>query len=68
MKWVIFETEAEAYAYSHAEALRCGHGMPGNTIQYWWEIRQCADGRWAVKCPDGMEAEPVWKEENNETY
>lgn len=65
MKWIIFVTEDEAYEYSHAEAVRYGHGMPGDTIQYWWEIRQCADGRWAVQCPEGTE-EAEFEEVENE--
>ena len=68
MDYKIFDTEAEAMEYSHEAALASGHGNVGDTIQYWYSWRETANGKWAVQCPDGTEAEPIWKEENNETY
>ncbi len=61
MGYKIFDTEPEARQYSHAEALSRGHGMKASIIQYWWEWRETIDGKWAVQCPDGTEAEPEWK-------
>ena len=61
MKYLIFNTEAEARAYSHAEAVKCGYGKTNDTIQYWWAWRETIDGKWAVQCHDGTEEEPTWK-------
>jgi len=61
MDYLIFDTEQEAMAYSHAEAVRHGHGKLNSTIQYWWAWRETVDGKWAVQCPDGTEEEPIWK-------
>lgn len=61
MKWLVFDTEDEAAEYSHGEAIFYKRGGAGMVIQYWYSWRETANGKWAVQCPDGTEAEPVWK-------
>ena len=62
MKWKIFDTEAEARAYSHFEAKRRGFGTPDDVCQYWWTVIETDTGEWAVLCPEGTE-EVTRKEE-----
>lgn len=63
MKWMIFETETEARAYSHEEAVRRGKGKDDDIIQYWWTVKKTAIGKWAVCCPEGTE-EPEFEEQD----
>jgi len=68
MRYRMFETEAEAMEHSHAKAIEMGCGRANDITQYWYSWKETANGKWAVQCPEGTETEPVWKEENNETY
>lgn len=61
----MFETETDAMAYSHAEAIKRGCGA-GNVTQYWYSWKETANGKWAVQCPDGTET-PEFMGEENET-
>lgn len=56
----IFDTEADALAFSHDEAVKMGLGKEGDICQYWYDHRQTANGKWAVQCPEGTETEPDW--------
>ena len=53
MKYLIFNTKEEAESYSHDEAVRHNRGRENDVIQFWWTIRETADNKWAVQCPDG---------------
>lgn len=61
MMWLIFNTKAEAYEYSHMAAIEHNRGRSTDTIQYWWLVRKTANGKWAVQCPDGNQ-EPIFEE------
>lgn len=65
MKYLIFITEVDAKAYSHTEAVKCGYGKPGDTIQYWWAWRETVDEKWAVECPEGTDS-PEFNEVNED--
>lgn len=65
MLYILFDTEAEAREYSHAEAVKRGHGLDGHTIQYWWAWRETSNGKWAVQCPEGTDS-PEFNEVNED--
>lgn len=60
-KYLVFDTEQEAMAYSHdkAVAMRCGTGS--HPVQYWYSWVRTIDGKWAIQCPEGTE-EPEFEE------
>ena len=61
MKYLIFDTEAEAMEYSHNEAIQKGLGKDTDICQYWYNWKETVDGKWAIQCPEGTETEPEWK-------
>lgn len=61
MLWQIFNTEAEAIAYTEAEAI--AHLPLGpNVTRRLADPMALTDGRWVVQCfdSDGMEWQPDW--------
>lgn len=65
MKYLIFNTAAEAMARSEQEAT--ARGCSGTTT-HWWGWRETADGKVAVILGDdviegGTDIEPEWKNE-----
>lgn len=61
MGYRIFNTEAQAKAFSHAEAVNKGRGREIDTIQYWYSWRETIDNKWAVECPEGSD-NPIFPE------
>lgn len=62
MLWSIFDTEAEAIAYTDAEAI--AHLPLGdNVTRRLADPIALADGRWVVQCfdGDGLEWQPDWQ-------
>lgn len=51
MKYLIYNTEAEARERSLQEALNRG-ASPSTVTQYWWSWRETSGGQWALLIPD----------------
>ena len=51
MKYLIYNTEAEARERSLQEALNRG-ASPSTVTRYWWSWRETLSGQWALMIPD----------------